>query len=179
MLENRPEDEGQDTHHYKRVEKRPEHAQGHIPVADCKVLQDETFEKKPIVPVPHGCNVFRAATRRPDSPIVVPGKVKPQFRGEIGVCDVKVTRIQRRAKLRRSGSSWYLHCNGLSHVSRTSSTEPRPSGSVSVCLPPICATSQGAESFSQAFLRSASIETGRWCPPTLRSNDMHVVIAAV
>src|SRR5687768_12305800 len=122
MLENRPEDEGQDTHHYKRVEKRPKHAQGHIPVADCKVLQDETFEKKPIVPVPHGCNVFRAATRRPDSPIVVPAKVKPQFRGEIGVCDVKVTRIQRRAKLRRPGSSWYLHCNGLSHVSRSPTT---------------------------------------------------------
>ena len=42
-----------DTHHDKRIQQRPEHAQGHIPIADSEVLQDELAEKVRVVAGPH------------------------------------------------------------------------------------------------------------------------------
>jgi hypothetical protein len=41
-------------HHDQGVDEGPQHSQGHIPVADAEILQNEVFEEEEEVPVPPG-----------------------------------------------------------------------------------------------------------------------------
>ena len=50
--ENPGEYKGEDPHHDQGIEQRPKHAQGHVPVANAKVLQDQVFDEVQIVATP-------------------------------------------------------------------------------------------------------------------------------
>src|SRR5438445_7946927 len=51
--ENLGEYESEDRQHDQGVQQRPEHAQRHVAVADPKILEDQIFQQKPVIAMPH------------------------------------------------------------------------------------------------------------------------------
>ncbi|MGA2602253.1 MAG: hypothetical protein ABSH09_35245, partial [Bryobacteraceae bacterium] len=56
IVEHDGEDKRQDAHHHNRIQEGPEDTQGHVPVTEFEILEDQVGTKKDVIAAPHFAN---------------------------------------------------------------------------------------------------------------------------
>src|ERR1022692_2794073 len=73
-FENLGPDEGHHPHHHQRIQQRPQHAQGHVPVADPEILHHQVLNEVQVVAMPHLQGPMESGKQRKQQYTSPPGR---------------------------------------------------------------------------------------------------------